>query len=156
METRCASETVGWPAGIVRRVRGALVCGLAIAGIVLAARLHPDPVGAGTHTQLHMPSCSILNRTGWPCPTCGITTSLSAMARGDIGLALRAQSFGVVLFLALAASALAGGVMMLSGRPMLAALRPRAWWVLVAGVGLLLGWAVKLSVGVASGELPIR
>jgi hypothetical protein len=131
----------------------------AIAILAVLGTLQPDPSGMGTHEQLFcLPACSFLVRTGWPCPTCGLTTSLAAMAHGDVGLACRAHPFGVVLFLALVTAGLAGGMELLSTRVFFGhnILRPRAWWVLAAGGGLLLGWLIKLAVGLASGELPIR
>jgi hypothetical protein len=165
MESGCANQSArrtwhGWPVGVVRRLRGAVVLALAIAILAVLGSLHPDPSGMGTHEQLSIPACSFLATTGWPCPTCGLTTSLAAMAHGDVALGFRAHPFGVMLFLALIAAGLAGGMELLSaveffnfGRSVL---RPRAWWVLAAGGGLILGWAVKLAVGLVSGELPIR
>lgn len=161
MESSCANQTSarfrrGFPAGMVRRLRGAAVCALAVAAILLLAGLRPDPSGVGTHEQLCLPACSYLVRTGWPCPTCGLTTSLAAMARGDVGLAFRAHPFGVVVFVGLVAAVLLGGMGLLTARPMLAGVRPRLWWAAAAVGGLLLGWAVKMAVGWACGELPIR
>lgn len=85
-----------------------------------------------------------------------MTTSLAAMAHGDVALAFRAQPFGVVVFVLLVAAALAGGVELLTARPILGCVRPRLWWGPAALGVLLLSWAVKLAVGWAAGELPIR
>ena len=132
------------------------MCALAVAAIVMLAGLRPDPSGMGTHEQLRLPACSFLARTGWPCPTCGLTTSLAAMAHGDAVAAFRAHPFGVAVFAALVAAVLVGGMALLTARPMLAGLRPRLWWAAAAVGGLLLGWAVKAVVGWGCGELPIR
>jgi hypothetical protein len=35
--------------------------------------------------------CGFKQRTGWPCPACGMTTSVKAFARGDIVAAFKAQ-----------------------------------------------------------------
>jgi hypothetical protein len=141
---------------MVRRLGGATISVLAVAVLLVAGSLRPEPGGVGTHEQLNLPACSFLVRTGWPCPTCGLTTSLAAMAHGDVALACRAQPFGVVAFLVLVAAALAGGVEALSWRPVFSFPRPRAWWALAAGGGLIGGWAIKLAIGLACGQLPIR
>ncbi|MCJ7543829.1 MAG: DUF2752 domain-containing protein [Phycisphaerae bacterium] len=161
MESGCANHTAaqrwhGLPAAVVWRLRGAAVLTVAVAAMVVAGMLQPDPSGAGTHQQLCLPSCSFLDRTGWPCPTCGMTTSLAAMAHGDVALAFRAQPFGVGVFVVLVAAALAGGVELLAAWPILGHVRPRLWWGPVAVGALLLSWAVRLAVGWGTGELPIR
>ncbi|MGA2266086.1 MAG: DUF2752 domain-containing protein [Phycisphaerae bacterium] len=161
MENGCAIPSVGrvrcgWPAGAVRRLGGATVSALAVAVLLVAGALRPEPGGVGTHEQLNLPACSFLVRTGWPCPTCGLTTSLAAMAHGNVALAFSAQPFGVVIFLALIAAAVAGGVEALSRRPVFSFPRPAAWWVLAAAGGLVGGWAIKLAVGLACGRWPVR
>ncbi len=161
MDSGCANHTAGrtwhgWPVAVVWRLRGAVVLALAVAAMVVAGMLRPDLRGVGTHEQLSLPVCSFAARTGWPCPTCGLTTSLAAMAHGNVGLAFRAQPFGVVVFMVLVAAALAGGVELLSAWPILGRVRPRLWWVAAAVGGVLLGWVVKLAVGWGTGELPIR
>jgi len=35
--------------------------------------------------------CGFKQRTGWPCPACGMTTSVLAFARGDVVASFRAQ-----------------------------------------------------------------
>ncbi len=164
MESGWANQSLsqrrwGWPVGVGRRLRGAVLFVFVLAVLAVFGTLQPDSSGMGTHEQLSLPACSFLARTGWPCPTCGLTTSLAAMAHGDVALACRAHPFGVAVFLALLAAGLAGGMDLLTAGEIFNkkdVLRPRAWWALAAGGGLLLGWAVKLAVGVVSGELPIR
>lgn len=43
--------------------------------------------------------CPIQHWTGIPCPTCGMTRSFMAIARGDVLQALQYHLFGPVLFL---------------------------------------------------------
>jgi hypothetical protein len=161
MESECANHAAepmrhGSRASVICRLRGAAVLTVALAAMLAAGMLRPDPRGMGTHEQLPLPACSFAANTGWPCPTCGLTTSLAAMAHGEVGLALRSHPFGVAVFVLLVVAALAGGVELLSAWPILPALRPKFWWG-PAGVGaLLLGWAVKLAVGWGTGALPIR
>jgi hypothetical protein len=74
-------------------------CGLAaIVLLVTAQRLTPDPRGLGTHEQLGLSACGFTRLTGWRCPTCGMTTSWSHAARGDVGSALAASGGGTILF----------------------------------------------------------
>ena len=92
-----------------------------------------------------------------PCPSCGMTTSMSLMARGRVPEAARIHLFGVVLF----PSALVLGAMWLAEAatgatvPVTPALRPAWWWLLVALGAMLVGWGVKLLVGFANGTLPL-
>ena len=59
--------------------------------------LTPDPAGHGTHQQLGLPPCTIYYLTGRPCPSCGLTTSVSAILHGQFGLAWRANPMGFVI-----------------------------------------------------------
>ncbi len=68
-----------------------------VAGLSLARVLRPDPTGRGTHTQLGLRSCAFLDRTGRPCPTCGMTTSFAWMVRGRLVMAWRAHPAGCFL-----------------------------------------------------------
>ena len=99
----------------------------------------------------------MLMRTGWPCPTCGMTTSVSAAVRGRIGLSLRSQPMGLVLAGLVWWMCGAGLAQAVSGRDLLGGLTRR--WALVLGLlagGLLVGWGVKVLVGVLDGSLPLR
>jgi hypothetical protein len=60
-------------------------------------------VGAVLYNQgLRLPfACPIRHLTGIPCPTCGMTRSFMAIARGDWQQAISMHLFGPVLFLAL-------------------------------------------------------
>ncbi len=80
----------------------------------------------GTHLQLGLPPCNFLVISGIPCPSCGMTTSISLLAHGDLVSAWRANSAGVVL-------GLVGLVSMV--------------WCLVAGVGGRLWWFTRLENG---------
>ncbi len=124
--------------------------------LLAAAMLAPDPAGYGTHEQWRLPPCSFLIETGLPCPTCGLTTSMSAMAHGDVSAAAKAQPFGVVLFPAVAVLAVFASIEAVRGRNMLRHLRPGLWWAWGSALGLLAGWGVKLAIGYADGTLPIR
>jgi hypothetical protein len=94
-----------------RWVRGTLV-GIALGLIALfgvAAWLNPYQ-GDGTarrmetHMQLGLPECTFKSVTHLPCPSCGMTTSFALTMHGDLADALRANSVGVLLALALLAA----------------------------------------------------
>ena len=51
----------------------------------------------GTHQQLGLPACSFVAMTGYPCPSCGMTTSFSLLIRGDILNSLQANWVGTLL-----------------------------------------------------------
>lgn len=68
--------------------------------LLLGSILRPDARGLGTHEQLGFPECGFYERTGWPCPTCGMTTSFSYLMHGDIVKAFLVQPAGAVTALA--------------------------------------------------------
>ena len=138
------------------RLRGAAIALLAAAALVTAASLEPSSGGYGTHRQFSLPACSFLARTGYPCPSCGMTTSMTAMAHGDVSAAGRAHPFGVALFLGAALLGVGGLVELGTGRNILGRLPSPVWWICGALVGLFAGWGWKVAAGVAAGEFPLR
>jgi hypothetical protein len=52
-----------------------------------------------THRQLGLPPCTFYLMTDLPCPSCGMTTSFSLLAHGDVGNSLRANFVGTLLAL---------------------------------------------------------
>lgn len=75
---------------------GRLICvfaaGLFVGLLALAASVHPDPRGYGTHEQLGLPPCAFKTLVKIPCPTCGGTTSFAHFVRGEWRSAFRANS----------------------------------------------------------------
>ena len=145
----------------VRSRRFSRLLGLAVAvcctgAICLAFWLSPRAGGVGTHRQLGLPSCSFLERTGYPCPTCGFTTSVSAMAHGRFVLAAESHPFGAVFFIALVVFGVCAWVQVLTGRSILARLGRPAWWACAFVIGIPAGWAMKLIWGIIDGTLPVR
>jgi len=139
-----------WPASWSRLLNAGLA--LLFGGILgVAVWLEPEAAGYGTHQQLGLSTCSILQWTGYPCPMCGMTTTFAAAAEGDLVFALWNQPFGVVLF-ALTSAALGVGLAEL----VLPADRWRRIWALVEPRevllsalflgGLLIGWLWKLAI----------
>ena len=78
--------------------------------------LTPDPAGHGTHQQLGLPPCTIYYLTGRPCPSCGLTTSVSAILHGQLVLAWRANPMGFVMVAAALAVAINSLLALLWGR----------------------------------------
>ena len=74
-----------------------LVFSAAVLGI--ARSLHPSASGIGTHEQLGLPPCRFLAFTGFPCPSCGFTTSFAYAAHFHFQQAFFASPFGLLLFL---------------------------------------------------------
>jgi hypothetical protein len=74
-------------------------------GVLLTARaLTPDPSGYGTHTQLGLPGCLLLQLTGLPCPACGLTTCFSLLAHGELRAGFACHPLGAVGFSLLCAA----------------------------------------------------
>jgi hypothetical protein len=84
--------------------------------VAVGLYLTPDPAGHGTHQQLGLPPCTIYYLTGRPCPSCGLTTSVSAILHGQFGLAWRANPTGFLIVAAAGAVALNSLFALLWGR----------------------------------------
>jgi hypothetical protein len=116
-----------------------------------AAWLKPVAAGVGTHQQLGLGTCTMLQLTGYPCPMCGMTTTFSLAMHGRLLDALLCQPFGLALFLVTIATALASLLEFVTPRR-----RWRRFWDWlglkegwIAGallLGLLVGWIYKLIV----------
>lgn len=70
---------------------------LLLAGFGLARSLEPDPRGFGTHQRLGFPPCSIRVWTGFPCPSCGMTTCFAHFTRGNMRSAAAVSPPGLLL-----------------------------------------------------------
>jgi hypothetical protein len=149
------SDTLGSGADKVR-LRGLVVAAPCWVVLAVALALMPRLRGYGTHQQLGLPACSFQARTGYPCPTCGLTTSLSSAARGDLAAALRAHPFGPVLLAGIVAIAAAGTAELVFATAVLPSLRISRWWAVAALAGLLVAWGIKIAAMHARGELPLR
>lgn len=105
---------------MARYVRGTLLLMAAgfAAVFAVALWLNPyDPDGTpkrmATHTQLGLPECNMVVLTGKPCPACGMTTSFTLLAHGDVPASLRANWVGTLMavyWFALIPWAIAGAV----------------------------------------------
>ncbi len=132
-----------------------LVAVPSLAMLVAAWSVEPCKSGIGTASRLGMPACSMLVNTGWPCPSCGMTTAVSAAVRGQVAASLRAQPFGLPLAVAAAVLAAVGLAQAVTGRDALGRLRVRWWWLICGLVGMFVGWGILLCVGPAGGTWPM-
>ncbi|WP_158261366.1 MULTISPECIES: DUF2752 domain-containing protein [Pirellulaceae] len=65
--------------------------------LATAAWLTPSVRGMGTHQQLGLPPCTLVQLTGTRCPSCGMTTSWSHLMKGNVWGSLKANTAGCVL-----------------------------------------------------------
>jgi hypothetical protein len=124
----------------------AAACPLMLA--VLALWLEPAPEGHGTHTQLGLPPCGMIEWTGLPCPGCGVTTAAALAARGELRAALATQPFGAAAGLGLALFPLWALVQALRGRDLGEPPSARALRLGLAGAVLLAlaAWVYRLAL----------
>jgi hypothetical protein len=92
------------------RVRLALALVALTLPFLAALLLTPDARGYGTHQQLGMPPCMMMQLLQVPCALCGMTTAFTWFAHGHPVQALVVQPAG-----ALGAAALAAGIGALLG-----------------------------------------
>ena len=132
---------------------GAAAC--LVSGMVLAGRLTPSASGLGTHLQLGLPPCTMPLFTGYPCPTCGVTTAIAYAARGELVASAAAQPAGLALFTILPIGAVFALRTAILGRKLPTLhLSPLAAIAGIAGI-LLAGWAWKVVHGLCTGRLPL-
>ena len=118
---------------------------MALGVLVLAALLKPAAAGMGTHQQLGLPPCGWLAATGYPCPTCGMTTAFANAAHASPRASILAQPFGAAF--ALATAVFFWGTLHVAvfgsqlGRVFERLLVPRCLWVVTAC--FLAAWAWK-------------
>jgi len=139
------------------RVVAAVVLAGCVALLATAAALTPSETGLGTHQQLGFPPCTFVLLTGYPCPTCGMTTAFSYAVRGQLIAAFSAHPAGLALALATAAAVGICLSVIATGTVWKVNLyRVRPVWFTVMVIGLMAaGWAYKIIAGIISGALPM-
>ncbi|MFN3168380.1 MAG: DUF2752 domain-containing protein [Phycisphaeraceae bacterium] len=100
------------------RLLGAVLTLCFAAPLILAATLTPSDAGMGTHTQMGLPDCGFKVITGYPCATCGCTTSFAHAANGSLLTSFLNQPFGALLALFCAMLALVSAWSAWSGMSM--------------------------------------
>ncbi len=144
-----------------RPVAARLIAGIVLVGCVgilsASAYLMPEQSGIGTHQQLGSAPCSRLMLTGYPCPTCGMTTAFAHAVRGELFYAFHAQPAGLALALLTMLIVLVSTSVVITGKVLAV-----NWYrvspakvTLVAAAVILTGWLYKLVVGLMMGTLPV-
>jgi hypothetical protein len=105
--------------GRVERLLFLLLAAGCLALLLTAAALPPSPAGVATHTNLGFAPCTFLDRTGLPCPSCGMTTSFSWFARGNVLASFYIQPMGFVLACLTAITFWVGLYIAITGKPAL-------------------------------------
>ncbi len=131
---------------------------MGIAVLSVAARMTPSRDHLGTHRQLRLPPCAFVAMTGYPCPTCGMTTAYACVVRGRLFEAVRASAFGSVMALGTVVLVVLGLASAVIGR------YPNLNWyridavkvVYFAALFLVASWAFKIAWGLLDGSLPLR
>jgi len=81
------------------RALAALLALGALSVLVVAASLKPSATGITTHAALGLPPCGFEATTGYPCMTCGMTTSFAWAVRCNLVASLWVQPMGTILAL---------------------------------------------------------
>ena len=100
--------------GRLRLVASVVLLGF-LAPLAVAALATPDPGGVGTPRQPGKPACAMLVVTGYPCPTCGMTTAFAHTVRGRWIRAFRSQPMGWMLAVAMMLGACAALCSLVTG-----------------------------------------
>lgn len=137
---------LGW----VGRSCAAAVAFACLAIFFIAASIRPDQSGVGTHQQLGLQACQFEERTGLPCPTCGMTTSFAFFIRGQILASFFIQPMGMILAGLCAMTFWAAAYIAISGGPAHRLFRylptSRLLFVFFALVLLAWGWKIFIHV----------
>ena len=130
---------------------------MTVAALAITTQLQPDPSGVGTHRQLGLPSCGTLASSGYPCATCGMTTSATHLVQGDLLAAMKVHPMGTLLFTAFLVGAVPAGAALFGGVNVWTSLRrhhPTRWALLA--LALVIGqWLIRLAIGTFSGFYPM-
>src|SRR5688572_3579977 len=116
---------------------------------MLAASLSPSSSGMGTHRHaLGLPPCNFLERTGLPCPSCGMTTSWAWASKGNFAASFYVQPMGAVLALLAAACVWGGLYIAISARPAHRLLRllPTRYTLFPLLLLAVLAWGWKILI----------
>lgn len=126
--------------------------------ISIAVWVSPDRTGLGSHQQLGLPRCNMVMITGYPCPTCGMTTAFSYSVRGRLISAIQAHPAGFLLAILTMMTAIVSVRVICTGKVWVV-----NWYrispaiVIVAAIAvILLGWIFKLVMGIMNGSYPVH
>jgi hypothetical protein len=133
---------------LVERLLAAAVALSCAVVLIIAARLVPSPTGVGTHTAMGLVRCEFLARTGIPCPSCGMTTSFSHFAHGNILASIYVQPMGAALALLTAAGFWVSLYIAITGKPALRLMRliPARYYLLPLMFLAVAAWGWKIFI----------
>ena len=116
--------------------------------LIMAALLSPSHDGLGTHREMGFAQCSFLQRTGLPCPSCGMTTSWAWFSRGNVVASLYIQPMGTVLAALAACCFWAGLYVAITGRPVYRLLHviPGRYYFVPLLAFAILAWGWKIFI----------
>ena len=145
-------------APLIGRLYALAVAAICIAILGVAFWMNPSRNHLGTHRQLGLPPCAFVAVTGFPCPTCGMTTAYAYVVRGQLIDAARSSAFGMLLAIGTAGIAVAAVCCAIIGR------YPNLNWYRVDAVKLVyygalmlvLSWGLKIALGLHDGSLPVK
>jgi hypothetical protein len=145
-------------APVVGRLYALAFALLGLALLTVAVWMTPSHDHMGTHRQLGLPPCGFVAVTGFPCPTCGMTTAYAFVVRGRLFEAAKSSVFGLLLAVATIAAIMAALTCAVIGRyPNLNWYRVNAVKLVYYGaLVLVLSWALKIAIGLHDGSLPVR
>ncbi len=91
--------------------------------------------------------CTFRRLTGIPCPGCGMTRAMAALARGDLGAAVRFHPFAPLLLVEGAGLWATVGTALVRQRPLTLPGRLPELLVIWQAVGFLALWIGRLATG---------
>jgi hypothetical protein len=144
--TRATSPRRLGPLGRLVAAGVALAC---LTVLTVAAYIQPNRAGVGSHSSsLGLPRCGFLETTRLPCPSCGMTTSFSHFARGNLVASAYVQPMGAVLAALACGCVWAGLYVAFTGRPVyrLVRLLPGKYYLMPLFALALLAWAWKIML----------
>lgn len=124
------------------------VCALCAFTLIQAARITPSPTGVSTHLSMGFGACTFLDRTGVPCPSCGMTTSFAWFARGNLLASLYVQPMGTVLAVLTVFAFWISLYIAVTGRHVMRLLMmiPTRYWMMPFFTLAILGWGWKIFI----------
>jgi dolichol kinase len=130
------------------RFLAGVVAAMCLGVLITAAVLKPSPEGVGTHREMGLSQCAWMERTGLPCPSCGMTTSFAWFVRGNFLASIYVQPMGAMLAAIACMTVWGGAYIAITGRPahrLLSSLGPR-YHVMPLLVLALLAWGWKIFI----------
>ncbi len=118
------------------------VLGLVVMGLLLT----PDARGVGTHKQLGLRPCMTMEYWNFPCPGCGVTTSVTLATQGEFLQSFKNQPFGFLVFLTMLGFVGWVAVGQVRGRDLWRDLQSRRWGkaLVVLAFVCALSWLYKI------------